>query len=42
MITVLGQVIEAGDEKGAREIFDVFDTLLILVRSQIRVNQMRY
>ncbi|KAF8578209.1 ARM repeat-containing protein [Ramaria rubella] len=30
MITVLGQVIEAGDEKSAREIFDVFDTLLIL------------
>lgn len=30
-MNVLGQVMEAGDEKGARDIFDIFDTLLILV-----------
>lgn len=32
MMTILGQVIEAGDENSARQIFDVFDTLLVTVR----------
>lgn len=31
MMSVLGQVMEAGDEKAARDIYDVFDTILILV-----------
>ena len=31
MMTILGQIIEAGDETNARQIFDVFDTLLITV-----------
>ncbi|EIW79292.1 ARM repeat-containing protein [Coniophora puteana RWD-64-598 SS2] len=30
MIGVVGQAIEAGDEAGARQLFDVFETLLIL------------
>ncbi|KAG2358846.1 hypothetical protein BDR07DRAFT_1452567 [Suillus spraguei] len=33
MIRILGQSIESGDEAGARQLFDVFETLLILVRS---------
>lgn len=32
MIRILGQSIESGDEAGARQLFDVFETLLILVR----------
>lgn len=32
MILVLGQSIESGDESAARQLFDVFETLLILVR----------
>lgn len=37
MMTVLGQVIEAGDENGARQIFDVFDTLLVTVSPTLRL-----
>lgn len=32
MIRILGQSIESGDEAAARQLFDVFETLLILVR----------
>jgi hypothetical protein len=32
MIRILGQTIESGDEAGVRQLFDVFETLLILVR----------
>ncbi|KAG2738800.1 ARM repeat-containing protein [Suillus brevipes Sb2] len=32
MIRILGQSIESGDEAGVRQLFDVFETLLILVR----------
>jgi hypothetical protein len=32
MIQILGQSIESGDESAARQLFDVFETLLILVR----------
>jgi hypothetical protein len=35
MMAVLGQVIEAGDENASRQIFDVFDTLLITVRPML-------
>jgi hypothetical protein len=31
MIQVLAQTLEAGDEANARHLFDVFETLLILV-----------
>ena len=31
MINVIGQCVEAGNETGARQLFDVFETLLILV-----------
>lgn len=31
MITVIGQCVEAGNETGARQLFDVLETLLILV-----------
>lgn len=31
MIEVLAQTLEAGDEANARHLFDVFETLLILV-----------
>jgi hypothetical protein len=31
MITVVGQCVEAGNEEGGRQLFDVFETLLILV-----------
>jgi hypothetical protein len=34
MIQVLAQTLEAGDEANARHIFDVFETLLILVRDE--------
>jgi hypothetical protein len=33
MIQVLAQTLEAGDETNARHLFDVFETLLILVRN---------
>lgn len=33
MINVIQQTLDAGDEPGARHVFDVFETLLILVRS---------
>jgi len=33
MITVIGQCVESGDEDGARKLFDVFETLLVLVSS---------
>jgi hypothetical protein len=33
MIQVIGQTVEAGNEAGARQLFDVFETLLILVSS---------
>jgi importin-4 len=33
MIQVLAQTLEAGDEANARHLFDVFETLLILVRN---------
>jgi hypothetical protein len=32
MTQVLAQTLEAGDEANARHLFDVFETLLILVR----------
>jgi hypothetical protein len=32
MIQVLAQTLEAADEANARHLFDVFETLLILVR----------
>ena len=32
MIQVIGQCVEAGNEMGARNLFDVLETLLILVR----------
>jgi hypothetical protein len=32
MIQVVAQTLEAGDEANARHLFDVFETLLILVR----------
>jgi len=32
MIQVLAQTLETGDEANARHLFDVFETLLILVR----------
>jgi hypothetical protein len=31
MITVVGQCVESGNEEGGRQLFDVFETLLILV-----------
>lgn len=31
MIQVIGQSVETGDETGARQLFDVLETLLILV-----------
>jgi hypothetical protein len=31
MIQVIGQTVEAGNETGARQLFDVLETLLILV-----------
>ena len=33
MIDVVQQTLEQGDEAGARQLFDVFETLLILVGS---------
>lgn len=33
MIQVIAQTLEAGDEANARHLFDVFETLLILVRN---------
>ena len=33
MIQVLAGTLETDDEAGARQLFDVFETLLILVRS---------
>jgi hypothetical protein len=32
MIRVVGQCLEGHNETGARQLFDVFETLLILVR----------
>jgi hypothetical protein len=32
MIGVIGQCVESGTETGARQCFDVLETLLILVR----------
>jgi hypothetical protein len=34
MIQVLAQTLETGDEANARHLFDVFETLLILVRNE--------
>ena len=34
MINVIGQCVEAGNEHGARALFDVLETLLILVCRQ--------
>lgn len=31
MIRVIGQCLESQNEQGARQLFDVFETLLILV-----------
>lgn len=31
MIRVIGQCVETGNEQGARQLFDVLETLLILV-----------
>jgi hypothetical protein len=33
MINVLADCLETGNEEGARNVFDVFETLLILVSS---------
>lgn len=33
MIRVIGQCVETGNEGGARQLFDVLETLLILVCS---------
>jgi hypothetical protein len=33
MIQVIGQAVETGNENGARQLFDVLETLLILVSS---------
>lgn len=33
MIQVIGQCVQAGNEPGARQLFDVLETLLILVKS---------
>lgn len=33
MIQVIGQSVEAGNETGARQLFDVLETLLILVKA---------
>jgi hypothetical protein len=35
MVNVLEQCLKEGDEESASEIFEVFDTLLMLVRSNI-------
>jgi hypothetical protein len=35
MIQVLAQTLETGDEANARHLFDVFETLLILVRDAL-------
>lgn len=35
MIQVIGQSVEAGNENAARQLFDVLETLLILVRSDL-------
>lgn len=32
MIQVIGQCVQDGNESGARQLFDVLETLLILVR----------
>lgn len=36
MINVIGQCVEAGNEQGARQLFDVLETLLILVSQLFR------
>lgn len=35
MIQVIGQSVESGNEAGARQLFDVLETLLILVSPNI-------
>lgn len=35
MINVIQQTLDSGDEPGARHVFDVFETLLILVRPSV-------
>ena len=38
MLQVMGQCVEAGNEAGARHLFDVLETLLILVwRSTFKI-----
>lgn len=37
MIQVIGQTVETGNETGARQLFDVLETLLILVGKTIIV-----
>ena len=37
MIQVIGQAVEAGNEAGARHLFDVLETLLILVSHRLTV-----
>ena len=32
MIAVMSHCLQSGDEQGSRQLFDVFETLLILVR----------
>jgi hypothetical protein len=41
IIQVVQQALEAGDEASARQLFDVFETLLILV-SHIHVEPINY
>jgi len=37
MIQVVGQCVETGNEAGARQLFDVLETLLILVSPNLEV-----
>ena len=39
MIQVIGQAVEAGNENGARQLFDVLETLLILVSQNVERSQ---
>lgn len=41
MIQVVQQALEAGDEASARQLFDVFETLLILV-SRMHIEPINY
>ena len=38
MIQVIGQTVETGNDVGARHLFDVLETLLILVRILLHIS----